>query len=385
MSGRARLPLHGYNHRPGGSDPIPGLGEVISPGGSWEDRVRAAGTLTAWWRLGDNFTPASSVAGAAVDSAAYDASSPRNLNYAQTSHPATPNAAGAPALAAAEDGAIQFADPSDAYLVQTTGAFAGYDAPWDVTVFGSGSDQLRSVSCWIKTPASFGYKRPILGRWNMDGSGSANVGWVLDLDEDTLRFQVVLDVTHTITGPTLAADTWYHVAVTYEPPANTWRLYVNGALESGLTDSHGFYSEPSGAVFRIGMGGYDSGLGSETLYFHGGTVDEVALYNTTLSGDAIADLAAGVTIADGFVWTATGGTPSWQPPTVEVDGTRYEELLLGTNLTGTPSGDVLTIDAAGGSSFDPSTATSWWFPLFDSDGTAVLDSDGNVIPTLIAI
>src|SRR5262245_11554141 len=128
--------MHGRDHCPGGADPIPCLTEVVAPGGNWEDRVRAAGTLTAWWRLGDSFTPgtgASTVTAAAVDSAAYDASSPRNLNYAQntTGGAATPNVPGAPALGGGDDGAVQFATSSDAYLVQPTGAGAGADPPWD--------------------------------------------------------------------------------------------------------------------------------------------------------------------------------------------------------------------------------------------------------------
>jgi len=41
--------------------------------------------------------------------------------------------------------------------------------------------------------------------------------------------------------------------------------------------------------------------------------------------------------------------------------------------------------ATGGGGFDPATATSWWFPLVDSDGTCVLDDNGALIPTLIPL
>lgn len=60
--------------------------------------------------------------------------------------------------------------------------------------------------------------------------------------------------------------------------------------------------------------------------------------------------------------------------------------------TGPNPGDPLTLDieiastvtaTAGGA--DVSTATRWWMPLVDSDGTCVLDSTGNLIPTLITL
>lgn len=111
---------------------------------------------------------------------------------------------------------------------------------------------------------------------------------------------------------------------------------------------------------------------------------------------------------------------------------RFKTLVLGTNLTGTDNGNnTITVDAdaetlpasivdakgdliAGTaadtvdnlpvgtngqiltadstqttglkwSPLDPSTATTWWFPLVDSDGTCVLDSDGDLIPTLVPL
>jgi hypothetical protein len=43
------------------------------------------------------------------------------------------------------------------------------------------------------------------------------------------------------------------------------------------------------------------------------------------------------------------------------------------------------VDDDTGAGGDPTTFTQWWMPLVDSDGTCVLDSTGNLIPTLITL
>jgi hypothetical protein len=66
------------------------------------------------------------------------------------------------------------------------------------------------------------------------------------------------------------------------------------------------------------------------------------------------------------------------------------DLVDGANTTiaKTMSGGVAVYEissSGGGAPFDPATATTWWFPLVDSDGTCVLDSNGALIPTLIPL
>lgn len=61
----------------------------------------------------------------------------------------------------------------------------------------------------------------------------------------------------------------------------------------------------------------------------------------------------------------------------------FDTLVVGTGLTGTDNTDgSITIDAI---PFDAATATTWWMPLVDSDGTCVLDSGDTLIPTLISL
>lgn len=127
---------------------------------------------------------------------------------------------------------------------------------------------------------------------------------------------------------------------------------------------------------------------------------------------------AGTDLGDGEIRVVTSGlagaglAETVSVLSVNVDGTTIEinadtlrvkaggigaSQIAATTVTAGSYGDAshvaqFTVDADGRltaaanvaiPAFDPSTATAWWFPLVDSDGTCVLDSDLKLIPTLI--
>ena len=140
-----------------------------------------------------------------------------------------------PTSGAEDDGAVQF-DPSN-----PTGWFTGGSSIpiANVTQIASSGDACRSISGRVKTGSTLttgspgnGYGLPIIGRWGMDGTGSYNVGWAIDIDLDNAqirwRFADGAGTEQKVNGSVLTANTWYHVACTYD--GTTYRLYLNGTL-----------------------------------------------------------------------------------------------------------------------------------------------------------
>ncbi len=364
MSRRANVVRHGANHMCGGSDPIPGICDFISGSGvpvtGYVDLVLSEPSLWGFWPMDDPDDTADlrNVVDASFPLAVTE-NSPYDLVYE---------------LAGPFDGTGSVAfDGTDSFS-PLGGSYSSVDT---VSVFGSVNP--FTFECWAyPTDAGFGYLATAGSFANKDVGVRVSNAISTDLELTGQRGGTSFGST----GYTMSLDTWHHVAMTYD--GATASLYAAGVLvasfASGSIGSHGdvlyvpALPQPAGP----------------TSVFFTGRMSLVALYTAALDAATVAAHAAAgpavASAADGAVLTAdgTGGT-SWAFPTVDVDGTRYQEILTGTGLTSTDNMDgTVTLDASSGG-FDPATATTWWFPLFDSDGTAVLDGDGAIIPTLIPL
>lgn len=273
-----------------GVDPIPGLVTF----GSFTDWIQVD-DLTAWWRLGDTFTFASSVTDAMLNSATFDANdASRHLDYAEPSSSDRPTLQVAHTeLGTSDDGAVEFNKTSSSsggpYFFSTDAQVTA------VAQFGTTSDLLQTVSLFLKGKAwSFGtWFGPVAGMWGMDGSGSFNVGWVVQVEMQTGQLSFVAKPaggasTYQINGPILVDDQWYHVAVTWD--GTNWRLYVNGGFYAATTGTSAPANPSDLQGFSIGYAKYDSGATFTNNYFYG-MVDEIALYRRVLTDLEIARIA----------------------------------------------------------------------------------------------
>ncbi len=86
-------------------------------------------------------------------------------------------------------------------------------------------------------------------------------------------------------GTNITTGTWYHVAVIYDDAANVLNLYVNGAKESTTTLS----GSPTTNSLAANTYALDVGQQGGTYNFDG-QIDELRLYNRTLSADEISQL-----------------------------------------------------------------------------------------------
>lgn len=88
----------------------------------------------------------------------------------------------------------------------------------------------------------------------------------------------------------VSADTTYHVVVVFDQPADTFSLYVNGALVDSDTGIGQLYSHGRSAIgSQWDWARYHDGARFGDQYFFAGTLDEIAVYPGALSAAAIAD------------------------------------------------------------------------------------------------
>lgn len=192
-----------------------------------------------------------------------------------------------------------------------------------------------SVLCWIypDSGATITWRLPIIGTWD-----AFRDGWVLYLQEST-RDLVWANgngsSTDFLIGPTVPLDEWSLVGAT-RASSGAVSLYVNGAeVDSATVTSFGGGASGTAGI-RLGSVDFASS-DPDSYHFYGNMAGAVFVNSVLTGGDMLDAYTAGITVPE------TGGT------------------------------------------FDPATATEWWFPLVDSDGTVVLDGDGSLIPTLIPL
>lgn len=314
---------------------------------SVELAYRTPGDLTAWWRMGDEFEFDTTVANALSDVADFDLDSPRDLDYVEGSTTNRPTLGVAnPNLGSADDGAVEFN-----YTAATLGQlFQSSDGPVaDVSEWGQTADKLRSMVCWVRPKGVMGaYSQPFVGNWGMDGGGNVNRGWIIDITSLTLSFKN-FNATANLTLSTpglLTADTWYHVAVTWD--GTTWLLYLDAVLvdsDTGTTAPEVPPQVGEGGSLSIGYGLYDSGVGTANHYGNG-SVDEVAFYKKVLSPAEILNIfQSSGSGEENFFCTAIieAGNPDTNPQAISSG--EAEEFM------------VLTADGAGN--------TYWAFPTIE--------------------
>lgn len=116
-------------------------------------------------------------------------------------------------------GASAYFDGSGDYLTAPTQTAFAFDTS-DFT-----------VECWVRPTSVEGLTVIYDGR---TGSTGSSAGMSLSISSGTLRCDT--DVANVLTGGTLVADTWYHVALTRN--SGTFRLWLDGVQVSTSTASY---------------------------------------------------------------------------------------------------------------------------------------------------
>jgi len=162
-----------------------------------------------------------------------------------------------------------------------------------------------TLSMWINISSFSGKTRQYLIDTRGDGSaGGTSMYFLFDyVASGVVSFTVGnsgVEVTSTNVG--MPTGTWHHVSATRN--GSTWKIYLNGVeVKSGTSNTTAL---SLGNSFRIGT---YAGAGAGAEYYLQGTIDEVKIYNRTLSPTEISLLYyGGISVAPNQTYTeiATG-------------------------------------------------------------------------------
>ena len=154
--------------------------------------------------------------------------------------------------------------------------------------FDCGNDESLNITgsltieAWIKLDAT-GNNQDIVSKWN---NAAGERGFVLWYNGSIIEFakrnpdDSTIDKIDGIT--IINADLWYHIVGVFDDSANTLDLYINGKSDATqVSGTDGILSSSRNVLI-----GSQYISGSPTYYFNG-LIDEVRIYNRTLSADEI--------------------------------------------------------------------------------------------------
>jgi hypothetical protein len=164
--------------------------------------------------------------------------------------------------------------------------FDGVNDYVDVGASATPNNAAFSVCAWVKLNSTSGWQALV----SQDGTNTS--AYTLVKSGNTGRFAFIGEtpdangagVTSTDGTTTPVTGTWYHVCGTSDTTA--LRLYVNGAMEGAITFASSWLA--TGHTI-LGAGKYS---GNRSDYLNG-VLDDVRIYNVTLTAAQVAALAAG--------------------------------------------------------------------------------------------
>ena len=160
--------------------------------------------------------------------------------------------------------------------------FRGFDVvnAGDVPAFRFGPADPMSLTVWVKQTESQGVFH-ILGK----RAGCSDTTFDYQIAGDPYLQVTATSARRVDTGQRLPLNTWTHIAVTYDG-VSTLRIYRNGV--QAASSQTFVLPEPSSAFFSIGSSG-DCSFGQRFQ----GLIDDVRIYNRSLSPSDIAGVMAG--------------------------------------------------------------------------------------------
>jgi hypothetical protein len=308
--------MHGISHVLGGPDPIPGL--LPAQGPSLADSILASPCLVAFWKLnepsGDGAAD-SSPGGYDLTSGSFDPPT-----WAATTTPFGENAPLFASPQAEQYGAVGFPVLTGDFTIEIWAKMTGNGG----FMIGQGNPVSAT------TPG-------VCLHWGQVESGNFIVIFIGD---NTGGPHVV--VSNAAHPP--AADEWLYIVGRRE--SNLWNLFIDGVKQ---TDDYDDLGTNYDAGTNIGIGHQPNNLAAG--YFPG-YLSYGAVHSCALSdGDIATHYLRGTNPnpPEGWVPTPDGdGGLVWAPPTLEVDGDRYEEILTGAGITSTDNADgTVTLDVTG--------------------------------------
>jgi len=142
-----------------------------------------------------------------------------------------------------------------------------------------------TVSCWVKTTAVNNHWGGLFGL--LQDNGSTENGWLLgSLGQQfsfALRSENGAALTYLTDPSSFTLNTWYNLTASYD--GTKMKLYVNGQLKAESAIQSGRIVYPSSGWLTIGQ--YKD---SDEDFRHNGSLDEIKLWERTLTNQEVLDL-----------------------------------------------------------------------------------------------
>ncbi|MEE9525510.1 MAG: LamG-like jellyroll fold domain-containing protein [Candidatus Woesearchaeota archaeon] len=235
------------------------------------------------------------------------------------------------------------------------------------------TDSEFTITAWINSETLTG-NQSIVGKYN---SFNSQIAYYFHTNGDELTMWLSEDGTdsairkETTTDANMAADTWYHVAVTSSiSGTDNIDFYVNGVLKTDTVESGTNIISIHDSTETVRLGAVANSSGGALDNFFNGTLDEVQIYNRSLSSDEILSVYEGRE-ADKIYSNETEIDDIWQACITPYDGTIDGNESCSNNLT------ILAGDTAAPKWQDNQTnhttkyGDSVWFSVNWTDDTGV--------------
>ncbi len=171
------------------------------------------------------------------------------------------------------------------------------------TATGSLLPQTFTAETWVRLTTT-GVDQAVFSI-GKDPAGST--GWMLGIGTDNKPYfaSSVVSGGKLTAVSALAANTWYHLAVSLSGPSGSLKIYVNGAQEATATTS-GSISYDGTGLDRLEIASAKNPLGGSLKYLSG-TIDETKLFSRVLTGSELkADYdAANLGVPAGLAFPST--------------------------------------------------------------------------------
>jgi len=178
-------------------------------------------------------------------------------------------------------------------------SFDGADDYVDVGLMGNFGGNMAtdkpSISYWVKTSDTakqfiYGIRNSasdtrIDTRINVSSNGTETTGYIQAIISDEDGNQLIFGV-DSDTG--VSNGSWHHVVVKYDGPNNTGEIYVDGVSQTIVYNIQATPDNFANFIYNMYIGGFNN-IGSLLLPFNG-SLDEVRIYNRSLSQAEITDL-----------------------------------------------------------------------------------------------
>jgi len=191
---------------------------------------------------------------------------------------------------------LEVAFPEPRRAINMPGAPGDADAEYFSSTFASSG--TVTVGIWFKFEGSLPSAERIL---ELRGNSNALTTSLRVQTRDTNKLRLLINNTViATTGALLAVDTWFHLAITINKSAPETKVYLNGQLQTALTDTS---TTPTHNLDLLYLGG--SAANSNGFY------SDCTLFNAVLDATQIAELYNGVGNIDPRTHSQNGSLVSW--------------------------------------------------------------------------